>query len=419
MADADLAAAKALLDAGKPAEAYAALEPYEFDMAGNQDFDYLLGIAALDSGKPDKAILIFDRLLTANPNFAGARMDQGRAYFALKSDALAKQQFEIVLSENPPELAKQTAEKYLAAIEERSKAKIDNLTAYAELAFGHDSNVNASTSQGLVFVPALGATLTLAATNVESPSYFFSASGGGEYTHVVNPKLKVFIGADVDKIQNPEASSFDNGFIAAHAGLTYGEDDNNFSVALESSRFYLGVPNRDTNGVIGQWKYTVNPRYQLNLFGSYNLIRYDSDSLSSEDINQAIGGINWLYALDEGGKAVLSSTLFAGNEADVNHRVDGSKMIRGARVAIQQSLRDDLALFCSLALQDGDYDRVNVAFQKQREDYEVDAAGGLNWKINDTWSLRPQISYSRNNSNISLYEYDRMNISLNLRWDYH
>jgi len=419
IADADLPAAKALLDAGKPAEAYTALEPYEFDMAGNQDFDYLLGVAALDSGKPEKAILIFDRLLTANPNFAGARMDQGRAYFALKSDALAKQQFEIVLSEDPPELAKQTAEKYLAAIEQRDKAKIDNLTAYAEFAFGHDSNVNASTSQGLVFVPALGATFTLSATNVETASYYFSAAGGAEFTHVITPKFKIFIGSDINKRQTPDASAFTSGNIAINAGGTYGEDDNNFSLSFQSSRFYLGGdPNRDTNGFLGQWKYTINPRFQISLFGTYNLIRFVDPALSTENINQAVGGVGWLYALDDEGKNLISTTVFAGNENDINHRADGGKSIHGAKVAMQHNIHDDLAIFGSFGLQNGDYDTTNVAFQKTRDDRQIDASGGLSWRINDAWSLRPQLSYTKNNSNISLYKYDRTDVSVTLRWDY-
>ncbi len=418
IADADLSAAKALLDAGKPAEAYAALEPYEFDMAGNQEFDYMLGVAALDSGKPEKAILIFDRLLTANPNFAGARMDQGRAYFALKSDALAKQQFDIVLSENPPELAKQTAEKYLAAIEERGKAKIDNLTAYAEFAFGHDSNVNASTSQAQVFTPTLG-TLTLSSTNVETSSYYFSAAGGAEFTHVINPKFKIFIGSDINKRQVPDASAFTSGNIAINAGGTYGEDDNNFSLSFQGSRFYLGgTPNRDTNGLLGQWKYTINPRFQLSLFGTYSLIRYDDPALSAENINQVIGGAGWLYALDEEGKSLISTSVFAGNEIDTDHRADGGKSIHGAKVAMQHSIHDDLAIFGSFGLQNGDYDTTNVAFQQTRNDWQIDATGGLSWRINDAWSLRPQLTFTKNNSNISLYKYDRTDVSVTLRWDY-
>jgi hypothetical protein len=162
----------------------------------------------------------------------------------------------------------------------------------------------------------------------------------------------------------------------------------------------------------------VNPRYKLSAFGAYNMIRYDSMALITEEINQTIGGVNWLYALDEAGKTLLSTTFFVGNENDLNNRADGGKLIRGGRLAGQYSIRDDLAAFGSLGLQDGSYDAVNVAFLKEREDWQLDAAAGLSWKLADQWSVRPQVSYTKNNSNISLYSYDRKTASVTMRWDF-
>ena len=75
--------ADALIKSGKPDEAYSLLEPFEFERSGEVRFDYLLGVAALDSGKPDKATLAFERVLLVDPDFAGARMDMARAYYQL------------------------------------------------------------------------------------------------------------------------------------------------------------------------------------------------------------------------------------------------------------------------------------------------------------------------------------------------
>lgn len=419
-ASADLDAAKSLIEAGKPADAYAALAPFEFEQAGNQDFDYLLAVSALDSGQPEKAILIFDRVLSVNPKFAGARMDLGRAYFALKSDTAAREQFEIVLSENPPELAKNTAQKYLDAIEARSDVKPNFWTAYVEASAGYDSNVNGSTSQGTITVPGLGnIQVNLANNNLETPSYYGSVSAGGDYTHTLTPKLKLIVGGDVKKRNSPEASAFSNGTIGGHAGLRYGEDDNNFTVSLQKSRFYLGgSPNRDTTGVTGQYQYTVNPRFQISLFGAYNLNRYQSAALRPEDMDQTIVGIGWLYALDEEGKTLLSSTVYAGHETEHRSRADGNKDLRGVRIALQHSLREDLAAFGSMGLQNGDYDKLNAAFLQTRTDWLYDASAGLNWRVAEQWSVRPQVSWSKNDSNIAIYDYSRTDASVTVRWDF-
>lgn len=418
-ADVDLNAAKALLEAGKPAEAYALLSPHEFDNAGNQDFDYLLAVAALDSGQPDKAILMFDRILTVNPNFAGARMDMGRAYFALKNDQAAKEQFEIVLGQNPPELAKETAQKYQEAIEKRMAAQSNFWTAYVEGGFGHDDNVNASTSQGQIFVPAFNQSFTLSSNNLETSSNYFFAGSGAEYTHTLTPDVKLMVGGDVRKRNNPDASQFNSETLAGHVGFRFGDDDNNFSVVLNKSRYYLDSdPNRDTIGATGVWQYTVNPQYQISLFGAYNRVRYVPKALEVEDINQVIGGISWLYAIDQEGKTLISAALFFGHEADIRDRADGGKDIRGVRLGGQHSFTDSLAVYGGLGFQEGDYERQNVAFSAKRQDYQYDASLGLSWRVADQWSVRPQVSYSRNDSNIVIYDYDRTDISVTARWDF-
>src|SRR5512141_635394 len=122
-ADLDLTRAEALMKQGKAAEAYSLLEPFEFEQSGNIKFDYLLGIAALDSGKPDKATIAFERVLAVDPNFVGARIDMGRAYYQLGDMTRAKTEFEAVLSQNPPPAAKATIDKYLAAIEKQESAQ--------------------------------------------------------------------------------------------------------------------------------------------------------------------------------------------------------------------------------------------------------------------------------------------------------
>jgi tetratricopeptide (TPR) repeat protein len=418
-AGADLPAAKALLESGKPAEAYTALAPFEFEMAGNQDYDYLLAVAALDSGQPEKAILIFDRVLSVNPNFAGARLDLARSYFELKSDAAAREQFEIVQAENPPEPAKSTIAKYLTAIDARTASQTSNFKAYAEFVVGYDSNVNASTSDANVFVPALNATLTLSSSNLETSSEYFSAATGGEYTHVIGPKIKLLVGADVKKRYNPEASAFHTGSIDLHAGVRYGEEDNNVTVSAQRGRFYLGGdPNRDSYGANAQWAYTIHPQLQVSLFGAVTLSRYVPTGIQANDSNLTVAGISWLYAVDLEAKTLVSTTAFAGVDSQHRQRADGSKNFRGVRVAAQHRVRDDIALYGSLGLQKGDYDTVNIAFTEKRDDRQYDAAAGVSWRVNDAWSVRPQVSYTRNNSDISIYEYKRKDASVTVRYDF-
>ena len=159
--------AEALMKAGKAAEAYALLAPMEFDRAGDKRFDYLLGNAALDSGKPDKATIAFERVIAVDPNFAGARLDMARAYFQLGDLPRAKTEFDIVMKQNPPEAAKVTIQKYLDAMTAQEKALQTRITAYIEGTVGRDTNINSSTNQAQIPVPVFGnLVFTLGQSNV-------------------------------------------------------------------------------------------------------------------------------------------------------------------------------------------------------------------------------------------------------------
>ena len=74
--------AKAALAAGDAKQAYADLAPLGNQLSGQPEYDYLLGVAALDSGRIDEAIIAFERVLALIPNHAGAQMDIARAYYA-------------------------------------------------------------------------------------------------------------------------------------------------------------------------------------------------------------------------------------------------------------------------------------------------------------------------------------------------
>ena len=71
---------------GAAEAAWAELSAQEQTRAGDPDFDYQLGIAALDTGRFGAAIIAFQRVLAAQPAHAQARAELARAY-AMAGDA--------------------------------------------------------------------------------------------------------------------------------------------------------------------------------------------------------------------------------------------------------------------------------------------------------------------------------------------
>jgi len=418
----DLEKADALMKQGKAAEAYSLLEPFEFEQSGNIKFDYLLGIAALDSGKPDKATLAFERVLAIDPNFAGARIDMGRAYFQLGDLTRAKLEFETVLTQNPPPAARATINNYLAAIEKQETARKTSATGYLEAAIGHDTNVNFATSQNQIAVPALGNLIfTLNPAAVETPDDYLGFAFGGEISHQINPGLSLYAGADIRTRRNNTQDSFDSTSLDARAGLALGQGANVFRFGVLGGRYELdGKTNRDTAGLSAEWRHLINPANQLSAFGQYTRYRFEP-TISVNDFDQSTYGVNWLHVVDEG-KALVSATLFSGDER-APLRADGGKRFNGLRLGGQIRLNEKTELFGGIGAQFSKFELANAAFSSPtesltRDDKQYDANLGLSWHYDKAWTLRPQISYLRNNSNIVIFQHDRTDVSVTIRRDF-
>ncbi len=420
----NLGKADALLKAGKAKEGYALLAPHEYEMAGNVDYDYLLGIAALDSGNPDKASLALERVLAVNPDNAGARLDLARAYFALADYERAKTEFEAVRTQNPPPTAKNVIEQYLAAIDKKLHPST-TVTGYVEGTVGYDTNVNTATATSQVFIPVFGASLTLDSSSTAARDNYLTLGGGLEITHPVKPGLSLFAGVDAKKRQNFFKDTYNTDSLDGKAGLNIEEGANAFRFSAQKGVYAIDDKyNRSLEALSGEWRHTLNPRNIVSIFGQYGMLRYDFDKsgndLSYNDVDQSVAGLGWLRALDDSGRDIVFASVYGGDENTVTDatRIDGDQRFWGVKLGGQKSLGENLEAVGSIGYKDGSYQSLNSLILDYRRDYQYDLALGLNWRPAQNWTVRPQISYTRNDSNSALNDYDRTDASVTVRRDF-
>ena len=418
-ADADMQKAQELMNQGKPREAFALLDPLEDARAGDAEFDYLLGISALDSGKPDRATLAFERVLAVNPNFAGARLDMARALFQLGDLPRAKTEFEAVLGQNPPDQARSVITQYLDAIEKADKAKNRHIAGYLEFVLGKDDNVNNSTSIGTINVPALGnLPFTLNPTNIKTGDNFKTIAGGIDFAYQLRPNLGFFAGGDVRERWNFTQDRFNSGSRDLRAGVAIGEAANQLRLRVDTGWADLDNSlSRTVNGIGGDWRYMINPANQLNAFSAYSRNRFVDQAVQVNSFNSALSGVGLTHIVADG-KGALFGSYFFGDERDTDRRADGAKALYGFRLGGQAALRENLDLFATVSTQKGHYGRDNATFLTLRSDEQTDFVVGMNWRFAKDWTLRPQVLQSKNKSNISIYEYKRTELSAAVRYDF-
>ncbi|MBU0689560.1 MAG: DUF560 domain-containing protein [Gammaproteobacteria bacterium] len=411
--------AEALLNNGKAEEAFQLLSAKDFEYAGNTEFDYLLGIAALDSGHPDKATLALERVLAVDPNFAGARLDMARSYFHLGDLSRAKTELEMVMKQEPPEAARITIEKYLGAIDSAEEARKTRYSVYLEGTVGRDTNVNNSTSQSDVAIPAFGdLVFTLNPTSLKTPATYFMGAIGGEVSHTLTDQWSVNGGVDLRQRNNHKMPSYDFGSLDARVGAAFATGNEVFRLGLTWG-FYeqAHLKNRNAYGFTGGWQHNFNPKNQLNVFGQYGKNRYSDPTYQVNDFNLSVVGAGLLHILDDG-QSVLFASVNGLKEGAVNDRADGSKSGYGLRLGGQAPVSDAVEVFANVGYQRGRYDKENLAFLIKRDDKLVDLSLGASWHLTKLWTIRPQIAYSRNKSNIAIYSFDRIDASMTVRRDF-
>ena len=324
-----------------------------------------------------------------------------------------------MLSQNPPEAAHAVVQKYLTAIEQREKAKVTRVTGYLDATAGYDTNVNYSTAQTQVNVPALGnLPFTLATSNVKASSSFTQIGGGIDYGRDFTPKFGVYAGADARARVDDSQNNFNYNNFDARAGITVGAPDNQARAGVIGGENHVNAAGgRSTGGLSGDWRYTFNPRNQVNLFSQYARIRFKNEQLRVNDFNLTTSGVGWLHVLRDG-RSALTASYFFGEETSADSRADGNARFEGLRLGAQYNVIEKVDVFASFGQQFRRYSTQNAAFQQFRHDDVFDAALGLSWRFAEAWSVRPQLLYTRDRSNIPLNRYERGEGSIAVRRDF-
>jgi hypothetical protein len=433
LAQPSLEHARELLRAGNAKGAYEELAPMQRELAGQAEYDYLLGVASLDSGRIEDAIIAFERVLAVMPNHAGAQMDLARAYYAAGSFDLAQAAFVKLRESNPPPAAQEAIARYLDAIEARRHQTQPGWAGYGELGLGYDSNITAvPTDFGAAAQQAFNITgIQPTGNSVKRDAPFAQGALGLEYSRPLTRGWSAFAGGEARGRVYRHESDFDTVQGELHAGAARNSGPDQYRVAASYLLFNQeadapGDPkptnDRRMGGVSFDWRHALTPKTQVGAALLANRVKFPDNPV--EDFDQVLASVSWLHSFERKGVPLLYLTAFASddharNRIIASEDITKSKRLFGARSYAQYSLSPKLHLFNSLALihrRDADPVARSTTVEKGRDNY-LEGVLGAAWQFRDKCALRLQYAYSRNASNIDIYDFDRHEISSTIRCD--
>lgn len=403
-------------------QAYQLLAPHEYDWAGDRDFDYLLGAAAVDTGRNSEAVLSLQRSLATDPDYSAARMELARAYYNLGDYEYAKAEFRTLLTENPPDYARRVINNYLQAIEKRdAPSGGPKFQYFVEFDFGYDTNANGSTKDDTFGV------FTLREENVEQDSFFVGFAHGGVWTNPLSQRLTNYNSFGFNHRRNFSASFVNWDRLLATTSLAYRQGGTTLSGGLNAYLYYLDnsffpfTGDENSQGVsldLGA-RQALSDQFRLGLDLRHGQVRY-ADELEVRDVDQTLYAVSLDYSVPGPDKASVSVSLTGGEEDARDSTSPFGRDLSGARANFSWLMSPIARSYLFASVQDSDYDGqfFDGAVLTSREDQFVSFGWYLIWRVfsNQNWALVPRVVYTKNDSDISLYEYDRMEIGLAIRW---
>ncbi len=395
-----------LMAEGRPAEALAAMQAREPEFAGNPRFDYLLGLAALDAHQPAAAIPPLRRVAAVQPQFAGVRMELARAHYEKGDAAAAREQFQVMLRDNPSPTSRTVINRYLAAIDRNAPLAVvaTRRSWFVDVGSGYDSNANGSTSDTTFLGFALNSQY------VETASPFVELGLGFAWEKPLAPNSAVNLYGRVMHRANTEASFVDQTAAFVGASYVFKLGETRATIGVNGFNGWLDGAQQQNSGNIelGVSRF-VTEKLELSALVRGGVLEYDQAAYQVLDVDRYLGGIALTrYAL-RNGTARMGGALLAGRDEARRAGSPFSNDKFGARLFAGVSLRPRSTFYGELLYLDTRFDGLGF-FGVRRHDQQFIAFVGFdaeNWPATN-WTVSPQVRFTDNRSNVSLFQYGRV-----------
>lgn len=375
---------------------------------GEPAFDWLYGRAALESGHFSEARFTFERLLLLAPEHPRYRLEYARTLAALGEVDAARSAFGAVLAQNPP-----------AAVQTKVQAAIDQLDAYQQqqsrswqafisVGAGHDSNISSATTEQQVGL------FELPDSARERSSPLWSLRTGVSKQHRISERRSLGFDARSYHKHNTETSAYNLDSAQLRPFYRWQSPHAQQEVALLQQWVWLdGQLYQQDSGLDLRWLHQFNAAWaglaQLGLVRRDHPLAAHYDSwqarlnlaallASSPRWQQRIG----LQAIDESersdGDAANLKTLLEGYWSGDWHSTVATRV--QTRLSVYQS----------------DYHARHPVFGRTRRDTGWRAALGWQWQWAPRWTFQAETSFTTQDSNLALYDYERALAELRLQW---
>jgi len=393
-----LGSASRLINAGRTADAAAILDGLQ-NLTADQETEraFLRGMIAMQEEDYETAASRFRDILASQPGLQRVRLELARALFLSRHDSAADYHFRLVLADHPPDAVAANINRFLAAIRERRVWSVD-----VQFGIVPDSNANAAPNDDRVDL--FGLPFTLSRDAQQTGGIGIIASGQVTARPRLSRSVRLYSSAGV-RHSDFFNGDFDDTIVSGEIGPEVSTSAGIFLPSLIYFHRWFG--HEDYNSGIGgrlSWEKDVSRTWSLQISGEWRYI----DNKVNDDLDGPF------YLLGVLAQHRLDGRSYMNYQAVVRRTAAKAPAFAYYEPALTVGYGREFGLgvtaYFSVEAAPSFYDAASPAFGKVREDWRLNGSVSL---VKRDWSWKGfapliRISYTRNLSNISFFEYKRL-----------
>ncbi|MES3006345.1 MAG: hypothetical protein V4751_01085 [Pseudomonadota bacterium] len=411
-----------LINAGQFVQAYELATTNLTAWEGDTEFDFMYGIAAIESNNPNEAVFAFERVaLTAEDATLRqrARLELARAHLLTNNLVASRNLFTEVLESNPPQNVQENIEAFLTLIDARQNSQRSTFSFSVAPTVGHDDNINSATTNGLIDTPLIGE-IELNPDGLKTGDDFADLTIGLGYRKPLTRDKTLDGSLTLNRHDNRDSDQFDMDYMLGDISYGYGSEVHRFRHSLQAQKVSLdGAAFQNSLRINNSWQRAGTNGWYQSLSASLSTTRFDntraSPSNDLRDTNQIMlsGSIIKLTQA-----FTHSFTLFyADDKARNSAGKHNGRAFFGAAHSVMWRPNNNHSPYARLSAQRTDHhDNHPVFFNDQRGDTSVTGSIGWVWQYSRRLSANAELMYTETDSNIPLFEYTRFRYQAGLRY---
>jgi tetratricopeptide (TPR) repeat protein len=412
-----------LVAANRYEDAYNVSKEMMKEHEGEPEFDFLFGLSALETGRPNEAVFALERITYSYPDQMRVKLELARAFFQLNNYQASRELFNEVLGTNPTDNVKANIKVFLNQITERENDIAGSFDFFVSANLGSDSNINSATSLGVVAIPGIG-NVTLSSNGTSINDNFNELGAGVAYNKPFSKTSGLTLTGNLNRHDNFSSNDFDIDVFAADA--TYFDINGNIrmSYGLKGQLVNLnGERFQDSSSLLVSMTRSPGDGWTQSLTGAYTLVRYDdglNKNASLRDVNQALVSGALGKAV---GKFNHTVSIYYGDEHAVNSAGENNaQQFYGVAFAEQYQLDSKNVPYFRIAYHHSENKKEDAIFSlvenTVRSDNALNASLGWVWLMNTNVNITSDVTYTNNDSNLALYKYDRLKFQTGVRYQF-